>query len=103
MACGRAPAPGLAVAWAGKAGCQALDRSRLMRRFRQLIEARDVPLLGFDNRWVFAVGVDPAVDRPSLPVCILFQNSGPVRPAGHPAQQVLLGEGCANGVVLEEP
>src|SRR5262249_15510498 len=75
---------------------------RLVCRFRELVEARDVPFLGFDNGRVFAVGVDPAVNRPLLAGGVFLEDGGPMRPAGDPAQQILLGERRADGVVLEQ-
>src|SRR5258706_751225 len=71
-------------------------------RFRQVVERVHVPVLGFDDSGVLAVGVDPAIDRPSLAVALLDENGGPMGPTGDPAQVVVLGERDADRMMFQK-
>ena len=74
----------------------------LLRRLRELVDRGDVPLVGIDDRRVLAVLVDPAVDRPALAALVLVDRRRPVGPAGDAAKEIVLREGLADGVVLQQ-
>ncbi len=72
------------------------------RRLWQFLEVFAIPLVRLHDSWVFAILVNPAIDRPFHAGGILVHGRRPVHPVGNTEQNVAARERTADLVIFQE-